>query len=484
MLHSAKIKHVESALTAFKCHLCPIGFTRADKLKYHLQQKHEDAKPFVCTICGKAFAYHSSQKCHERTHSREKIYVCKGELSAQPARGWGCGRRFARADTLARHFFSEGKVGRACIIPLLDEEVKKAGVFTLPSVLLTQYPELKSLDLAHISTSQNASTGGDSGLSFNDSGYKGALHLNSTKPLSIPRVQVEAQTGGPQKALPYHCSLPSPENKFMLSAPLPDLQNPSEFFRTLADMSETSRDSDNSLAKTIWNGDKPDRAGFGRGMEFSGHRIDSHGTSDSEGRSSYSVRHLSKENNLAQERGSEEDSNGHLSDNSEGSHSPDESSSNSGSEHRCNDTSEGSVFDCSQRALISRLMDEICSSFFYHVNHGPRQRGQGGQGSQESSFSSTKQANTTGSFISRSSNSQRKRNHKEDEDPEDEDDAKHKRPRNQNSDDVHSTRVRCFACPFHKFDASTYGGGNADRLVGLKYRSCGPPGWPNIGKLK
>lgn len=33
---------------------------------------------------------------------------------------WGCGRRFARADALGRHFRSEA--GRICIKPLLDEE--------------------------------------------------------------------------------------------------------------------------------------------------------------------------------------------------------------------------------------------------------------------------------------------------------------------------------------------------------------------------
>ena len=180
----------------------------------------------------------------------------------------------------------------------------------------------------------------------------------------------------------------------------------------------------------------------------------------------------------------EEDGNIHLSDNSERSLSTDESSSNSSSENGYNDTSERSVLNCSQRALISRLMDEICSSFFYQVSHRPRQHGQGGQGSRETSSSSTEQTTTTNSSVGEFPGSWRKRRQREDEDPEDEDDGKRKRLRNQNSDDGHSTRVRYFACPFHKLDASTYGTGNADPRVGLKYRSCGPPGWPNIGKLK
>ena len=89
---------------------------------------------------------------------------------------WGCGRRFARADALGRHFRSEA--GRICIKPLLDEEAQErqrawqeqqmlaqsqgmqapppmapmdmgvmesSGQFTLPAALLTQYPALGSL---------------------------------------------------------------------------------------------------------------------------------------------------------------------------------------------------------------------------------------------------------------------------------------------------------------------------------------------------
>lgn len=250
------------------------------------------------------------------------------------------------------------------------------------------------------------------------------------------------------------------------------------------DMPEASEDSDKSLVKIIPSGDEPDCEGFSGGIGFSDHQIDLQRSSDSEGRSNHKVRHVSKETTFAHESGGEIDGNGRHSDNAKGSLSPDETSSDSGSENGYNDTKEGSVLNCSQRALISRLMDEICSSFFYQVSHRPRQRGQGGQGSRESSSSSTGQTTITNSFIGEYRGTRRKRGHKEDEGAEDEDDGKHKRPRDQNCNDGHSTRVRYFACPFHKFDASTYGSGNADPRVGLKYRSCGPPGWPNIGKLK
>jgi transcription factor CRZ1 len=71
-------------------------------------------------VCGKAFARQHDRKRHEGLHSGEKKFVCKGELHSTPGIMWGCGRRFARADALGRHFRSEA--GRICIKPLLDEE--------------------------------------------------------------------------------------------------------------------------------------------------------------------------------------------------------------------------------------------------------------------------------------------------------------------------------------------------------------------------
>ena len=187
---------------------------------------------------------------------------------------------------------------------------------------------------------------------------------------------------------------------------------------------------------------------------------------------------------FAQELASDKDGNGHLSDEYEGSLSADENSVKSGSENEYDSTSEGSVLNCSQRALISRLMDEICSLFFFQVSHRPRQRGQDGQGARGSSSDSTERTITSNHSNNQSSVSRGKRIHKDDEAPEDEDNGEHKRRRTQDFDDGHSTRVRYFACPFHKFDASTYGNGNEDPRLGLKYRSCGPPGWPTIGKVK
>ncbi|KAF8430954.1 hypothetical protein BGX38DRAFT_1058559, partial [Terfezia claveryi] len=110
-------RRVQKHPATFQCHLCPKKFTRAYNLRSHLRT-HTDERPFVCTICGKAFARQHDRKRHEGLHSGEKKFVCRGQLKAGGV--WGCGRRFARADALGRHFRSEA--GRICIRPLLDEE--------------------------------------------------------------------------------------------------------------------------------------------------------------------------------------------------------------------------------------------------------------------------------------------------------------------------------------------------------------------------
>jgi hypothetical protein len=144
------------AQATFQCSLCPKRFARAYNLRSHLRT-HIDKTPYVCTVCGKLFARLHDLKRHEGLHSGEKKFVCRGDLSTGGQ--WGCGRRFAKADALGRHFRSEA--GRFCIKPVIDEckdEYKitwkqlESGSFTnsepfiLPSALIAQYPALSTLD--------------------------------------------------------------------------------------------------------------------------------------------------------------------------------------------------------------------------------------------------------------------------------------------------------------------------------------------------
>lgn len=212
-------KRVQKHPATFQCHLCPKRFTRAYNLRSHLRT-HTDERPFVCTVCGKAFARQHDRKRHEGLHSGEKKFVCRGDL----ARGgqWGCGRRFARADALGRHFRSEA--GRICIKPLLDEESQErertlmdqqqqqhlqpippplmvpnmdgqhAGSFVLPAALLAQYPALQTLQWDQIPataddpsdmggrSSFDASSGGEFGFDDDDSALSSVSGLSGGYP--------------------------------------------------------------------------------------------------------------------------------------------------------------------------------------------------------------------------------------------------------------------------------------------------------------
>lgn len=159
----------------FKCTLCPKRFTRVQNLRSH-HLTHTGERRFKCTVCDKSFARGHDLSRHEKLHSGQKQFICRGTLgSGEP---WGCGRRFARADGLGRHFRTQA--GRLCIKPLLDEEaaareralmeeqqqaqiaaglvrppelqqphLDASGGF-LPAALLQQYPALAGIDWSSI----------------------------------------------------------------------------------------------------------------------------------------------------------------------------------------------------------------------------------------------------------------------------------------------------------------------------------------------
>ena len=164
--------------------------------------------------------------------------------------------------------------------------------------------------------------------------------------------------------------------------------------------------------------------------------------------------------------------------------SADETSTEPESDGGYESTTERSILSCSQKDLISRLMDEICSSFFFQLTHGPHQRGPK-SGESFSSDNTQTSISTKSSYENGSSVSRGKRA-RDDEDPSDE--RQHKRKRRPSkgsfSSDLPLAEIRYFACPFHKFDMSTYSDRNSSPDLALKYRSCGPPGRPTIGRMK
>lgn len=55
----------------FKCNLCHERFTKAYVLRSHMRTHAED-RPWVCTVCGKAFSRQQERKRHEALHSGEE----------------------------------------------------------------------------------------------------------------------------------------------------------------------------------------------------------------------------------------------------------------------------------------------------------------------------------------------------------------------------------------------------------------------------
>lgn len=101
----------------FECEVCGKVFPRIALFNSH-KLVHSNERPFACTVCHKTFARRPDLTKHEKLHSGDRKFSCQGTL--RDGRSWGCKKKFARADHLARHW--KGTAGTLCMKPMIDEE--------------------------------------------------------------------------------------------------------------------------------------------------------------------------------------------------------------------------------------------------------------------------------------------------------------------------------------------------------------------------
>jgi uncharacterized Zn-finger protein len=109
--------------TEFPCQSCSKIFRRKYNLQSHMVS-HGSLRPYSCEHCTLSFARQSDLVRHGKSHGPRE-FICSGSL--QTGAAWGCGKAFARADTLKAHH--ETEVGKRCKQPFLQQQVDEAVQF-------------------------------------------------------------------------------------------------------------------------------------------------------------------------------------------------------------------------------------------------------------------------------------------------------------------------------------------------------------------
>lgn len=71
-----------SSVKNFVCEICDSRFLTQNSLKTHLNSLHFGEKKFVCSFCANRFLSKGQLKVHERSHTKEKSFVCNVSSSS------------------------------------------------------------------------------------------------------------------------------------------------------------------------------------------------------------------------------------------------------------------------------------------------------------------------------------------------------------------------------------------------------------------
>jgi hypothetical protein len=100
----------------YQCSKCEKNFKRKSILDRHATH-HATERPFPCSKCPKRFKRLTDRTRHQELQHGEKAFICGVALSFRDGLDWGCGKRFAREDSLIAHLRRPSSW--SCVLPLV-----------------------------------------------------------------------------------------------------------------------------------------------------------------------------------------------------------------------------------------------------------------------------------------------------------------------------------------------------------------------------